>query len=460
MTTRGQEEERPMSAETEDQNALEETSEEETSDSQAEVETATNEAPPPAPVDLLPGPHDAHLRGVRGATIGPIESSQHPGVGYGTEASARTLDYLSSLGVNWISITPFGRIWSLSSTEIVMDFEAPYEDNRRAIAAITEQAHARNMRVLLVPHLWVETEGWRGEIDPGSEEGWADYQESYRAFLLGWARDAEAAGVDMLSIGVECKSWSGRFGPVWESMIQDVRETYSGALTYSANWDEAENVLFWDLLDAIGVNAFYPLADHNGASDAEYQAGAQRIAEQVADLPRIHQKPLLFVEVGYTTRQDAAVEPWLWPDNMQNVVLDEHEQARALSASLDAFIPQEWFAGFFLWRYYADLYDISQEARWGFSTQGKLAEEALRARIRDPWPRDLERPSWLPPDVLSVNPPLRWNRAPVHAFFEEPIPVPSTTIPPEGLASESPGNENGEEEGALADSTESEAAPE
>ena len=76
-------------------------------------------------------------------TIGPIESSQQPGRGYGTPYTEALLDELVRMGVTWVSITPFGRIWSLESTDITMDFEAPYEDNRAAIARFVEQAHAR-----------------------------------------------------------------------------------------------------------------------------------------------------------------------------------------------------------------------------------------------------------------------------------------------------------------------------
>src|SRR5690606_112396 len=67
--------------------------------------------------------------GIRGVTVGPIESSQQPGRGYGTPHSDRLLGELAAMGVNWISITPFGRIWDLKSTTIDMSFEAPYEEN-------------------------------------------------------------------------------------------------------------------------------------------------------------------------------------------------------------------------------------------------------------------------------------------------------------------------------------------
>ncbi len=344
---------------------------------------------------------EAFAQGIRGVTVGPIESSQQPGRGYGTPYTERLLDHLADLGVNWISITPFGRIWSLSSTTIQMDFEAPYEDNRVALRTMVAQAHARGIRVLVIPHLWVETTGWRGEIDPGSPEAWARYQESYRRFVVAWARDAAAAGADAFSIGVECKSWSGRFGAYWRTLISEVRSVFPGLLTYSANWDEAENVVFWDQLDLVGINAFYPLADHHGASDAEYLEGARRVVVSVGDLAERLAMPVLFVEVGYTTRADAAVEPWLWPDDMTDVVIDEHEQARALDATFEAFLPEPWFAGFFIWRYYANLDDVSQEAWWGFSPHAKEAEPMLARTFARDWAVDQERHPWSYAEPLS-----------------------------------------------------------
>jgi sugar phosphate isomerase/epimerase len=361
----------------------------------------------------------AGREGIRGVTIGPIENSLFPGRGYGTPSTAALLDHLSRQGVNWVSITPFGRIWDLRSTRIDLEFEAPWEDNRRAIRELVEQAHARGIRVLLIPHLWVETSGWRGEIDPGSPQGWAAYHAAYRGFVTTWAREAAAAGVDALSIGVECKSWSGRFGPVWRALIADVRAAFPGLLTYSANWDEAEDVLFWDQLDLVGINAFYPLSNHAGSTFEEYVEGANQARERVGDLARVLEMPVVFVEVGYTTRRDAAVEPWLWPDDMQGVVIDEREQARALLASFRGFLPEPWFTGFFVWRYYADLDDVSQEAEWGFSPHGKRAARVLTRTYAsqwgvDPQPYGLERGpegSW----EASVAMLERWTRSTVVA---------------------------------------------
>ncbi len=360
-----------------------------------------------------PAPASAEHRGavlppdgpaIRGVTVGPIESSQQAGRGYGTPYSAALLDEVVRLGANAISITPFGRIWSLQSTEISMDFEAPYADNRRAVAEMIAQAKARGLTVLLIPHLWVETPGWRGEIDPGTPAGWLEYQRSYRDFVLRWARDAQAFGADAFSIGVECKSWSGRFGDYWTSLIADVRRVFHGKLTYSANWDEAEDVLFWDQLDYVGINAFYPLAEHNDASYQRYVQGAHDALSKADLLSRTLRMPVLFVEIGYTTRPNAAVQPWLWPDDMHDVAVDEWEQARALSALIGAAVPNRWLAGFYVWRYYANLDDVSQEAAWGFSPHGKLSERVLRSVFSTPWGADPERPTWNPLAAPSLLP--------------------------------------------------------
>ena len=331
---------------------------------------------------------------IRGITVGPIESSLQPGRGYGTPYTAELLDELVRMGVNWVSVTPFGRIWSIEHTEILMDFEAPYTENRRAVKRFVEQAKARGLGILLVPHLWVETGGWRGEMDPGSPEGWNAYRESYRSFVMKWAADAGEWGADGFSIGVECKSWSGRFGGWWEGFVADIRRVFPGFLTYSANWDEVESVLFWDQLDLVGINAFYPLANENGASYDEYLRGANRQIDNLHEISQTLDMPILFVEVGYTTRSNAAVEPWLWPDDMQSPPVDEWEQARALSAILEAALPNRWLAGLFIWRYYANLDDVSQEAIWGFSPHGKLAERLLREIFAVQWGADPEPSAW------------------------------------------------------------------
>ena len=322
---------------------------------------------------------ESPMPGVRGMTVGPIESALHPDRGYGSERCGRALRESRRMGANWVSLTPFGRIWDLAPTGVALTFETPFRDNRRAVKLAIDQAHAEGLRVLLIPQLWVETGGWRGELEVGDSEAWQRWADAYGDFILEWAQVASEANADMFSVGVELRSWvTTTHAPSFIEVIRRVRQTYPGLVTYAANWDDVEDTVILGEIDVNGVNAFFPLAAEPEARLAKLQAGAREAARRMDQLSKSWNKPLLFTEFGYTTRKDPAVRPWEWPEHLSDVVVDEVAQAEAYHALLSAFIPHPWFAGFFVWRVYADPDDVSQEAEWGFSPRGKAAELVLR----------------------------------------------------------------------------------
>ena len=333
--------------------------------------------------------------GVRGITVGPIENGYHPGVGYGSPAYGRSLVEARAMGATWVAITPFGRVADLGGTGVDPTFEAPFAQNARDVARAVAMAHGQGLRVMLVPHLWVESGQWRALIDPKTDEGWARWAASYARFAGAWAEVAEASGADMFSAGVELRSWvTTPRAPSFARILADLRRVYHGLLTYSANWDDVEQTVVLGAVDVIGINAFYPLADVAGASERELAAGGQRVRERVHRLAEAWHKPVLFTETGYTTRPDPAVRPWEWPDSMTAVKVDQPAQAAAYRALLAPLLDEPDFAGFFVWRVYADPDDVSQEAPWGFSPRGKLAELVVRDAFAARWACD---PWWRKP---------------------------------------------------------------
>ncbi len=343
------------------------------------------------------------LEAVRGITVGPIENGLFPGRGYGTERSRAGLAEASRLGANWVSITPYGRIYDLRPTGIAMDFEAPFEENRDAVLRMVDQAHAAGLRVLLVPHLWVETGGWRGELDPGDDAAWDRWAREYRAFVLEWARVAREGHVDMLAVGIELRTWvTTRHAPSFVAIIRDVRRVYGGLLTYACNWDDAADTVILGELDVIGINAFYPLHWENDATWPQLVDGGRRAAEQARALAESWDKPVLFTEFGYTSRRDCAVRPWEWPEHLSGVTVDERAQADAYLALLSPLLDEPWFAGFFMWRMVADFEDVTQEAEWGFSPRGKQAELILRDAYHASWAADGPRWRRGPPWALAA----------------------------------------------------------
>jgi len=338
----------------------------------------------------------AELGGVRGITIGPIENGYHAGVGYGSPAFDRALLEARAMGATWVSLTPFGRVADLSGTGVDLTFETPFERNRLDVARAVEMAHARGLHVMVVPPLWVESGGWRGEIDPKTDDGWERWAASYGAFIHTWAEVAQAARAEMFSVGVELRSWvtTGR-APSFARILEDVRRVYHGIVSYSANWDDVEQTVILGQLDVIGINAFYPLSEEPGASDSKLALGARKAAAQVHALAETWHKPVVFTETGYTTRPDPAVRPWEWPDAMSAVEVDERAQAQAYRALLAPLIQEQDFVGFFVWRVYADPDDTSQEPPWGFSPRGKLAELVIRDAFAARWACDpWWRPGW------------------------------------------------------------------
>ena len=346
--------------------------------------------------DLVPRLLSSRLQlrqAIRGITIGPIENQLHAGRGYGSPACEKTMLEVRRMGGDWVSLTPFGRVWDIHPTGVALNFEVPFAENRKAVMAAVRQAHAAGLRVLLVPHLWVESGEWRGFIDPGSDADWARWAKGYEAFVTTWASIAEQSSVDMLAVGVELRRWlTTDRAPLFQPILKRLRAQYSGPLTYAANWDDAEDTVIWGDLDVIGINAFYPLATHADAPFPELLQESNRLAARAAELAARWGKPFLFTEFGYTTRKDPALKPWEWPEALSNVVIDERAQAQAYRALLAAVIEQPLFAGLFAWRLYADPEDVSQEPEFGFSFRGKLAELELRDAFATHWAADGARP--------------------------------------------------------------------
>ena len=76
----------------------------------------------------------------------------------------------------------------------------------------------------------------------------------------------------------------------WRKLIARVRQHYRGPLTYAANFDQYNTVGFWDALDVVGVNAYFPLRDrleHEGGRKLkeELTAGWTGVLGGLQDFP-------------------------------------------------------------------------------------------------------------------------------------------------------------------------------
>lgn len=215
-----------------------------------------------------------------------------------------------------------------------------------------QAARALGMRVVLKPHVNINTGSWRGGIHPLDTAAWF---ASYQAFIDHYAELATQGGADMLVVGDELKSMSGwGYASQWQSIIDSIRQRFSGKLTYAANYDEYKYVSFWDRLDYIGVDAYFSLASASDPTVASLLS-AWTSKGYVADLARASSltgKPVLFTEIGYRSEPDTASHPAVWSTLP---AYDMAAQANAYTAAFQAFAGKPWFAGMYWWNWPATL---------------------------------------------------------------------------------------------------------
>jgi hypothetical protein len=100
----------------------------------------------------------------------------------------------------------------------------------------------------------------------------------------------------------------------WRDLIRAVRTEYRGKVTYAANFDQYQRVGFWDDLDLIGINAYFPLRNANEPATAEVlERGWTRVFGEIDRFRReakLEDRRVLFTELGYTYRRGSTIEPW------------------------------------------------------------------------------------------------------------------------------------------------------
>jgi hypothetical protein len=306
------------------------------------------------------------LKGVSLAMLNSLEG------GYHAPAVEKQLDALSRLGANAVSLMPFAFQPGADRPDLRFLNRGPSSETDIGLIHAARAARARGIHVLWKPHVWVAGASWPGEIAMKSEADWAAWWRSYRRYVLHHALLARWAGADLFCAGVELSKTIGREAE-WRDLIASVRLFYPGPVTYAANWyGDLENVRFWDRLDYIGVDTYFPLAEKPGAGKAELEQGARRVAERLALAARRFDKPVLLTEVGFAAKREAWMEP-----HIEGGGYSEEDQAAAYEALLAALDHHPWLAGTFVWKAFsAQGSDSGREADFRF--QGRKAEGVVR----------------------------------------------------------------------------------
>jgi len=280
--------------------------------------------------------------------------------------SDETIQHLGGLGVNSMALVVS---WYQDTAQSELIFAKPSQSVKdEALVHAINQAHRSGIRVMLKPHVDVLDGTFRGEIAPS--EAWF---KSYREFILHYARIAEKYHVSLFCVGTELENASyAQWQKEWEGLIAEVRTIYRGKLTYAANWTEYETVSFWNRVDLIGIDAYFPVTKKTDPTQEELDRGWEEIAGKISAWRSAKQidKPLIFTEIGYQSADGANVTPWQTTSRTE----DQEEQAMVLEGMFRAMESKVWFKGMYWWNYFP-------RESWrplDFTIKGKKAEQVLK----------------------------------------------------------------------------------
>ncbi len=317
---------------------------------------------------------ETDARRVRGMTV----SCQGWGLEWASDQFARELDELGELGVNWVAIHPYA--WLDRDGHLTWE-ELDPDDPPEWLARPLREAAARGISLFVKPHLgyWGSPFRWRGEIDYPDPGERARFFEDYERWIVDVARCTRGAAA--FAVGCELELLATEADePHWRRIIARVREATDARLTYAANWDGYTRVPFWDALDAIGVQAYFPLSVSLDPDEAELLAGW---APALAELESLHVrtgKPVVFTELGYDRSLSAAREPW--SSRTRGAPRDDRAdalQVRLLTVGLRVLEREsDWLRGAFLWKWFPG------EAR---RASFLMDTPAMRSVIGDAWAR-------------------------------------------------------------------------
>lgn len=299
--------------------------------------------------------------------------------GYGSRLADEALAALAGLYTNSVSITPFSYMGNPAKPNFLNYSNRAGSETDESVVHSALEAQKLGMTVMLKPHIWLGSGNWPGAIDMSSEEDWQAFFRYYRRWLCHYALLAEQNSMEMLCIGVELGKTTLQRPDDWRGLIREIRGLYSGQLVYAANWgEEFEKLQFWDELDYIGLNCYYPLSVDSSASGEALVEGAKAIGRKVEDVAKRFGKPVLITEIGFT----ATAGCWVQPHEVAGgKPLQQEHQRRAYAAVLEALGKTPAVAGIYWWKWPTYL-SYGGSGDRDFTPNGKPAEEEVRNYYR------------------------------------------------------------------------------
>jgi hypothetical protein len=173
------------------------------------------------------------------------------------------------------------------------------------------------------------------------------WEDSYRTYILSFAEIADSVDAELFCIGTEYRFAAKKREAFWRQLIKEVREIYDGPLTYAANWDNYENVKFWDDLDYIGIDGYFPVSKEQNPSFETMKSGWEEVTKGLKKFSQEWDRKIIFTEYGFKSSEynvSGLQDEKTKVPNMEN-------QFNGYRALFETIWMEDFFAGGFLWKW-------------------------------------------------------------------------------------------------------------
>lgn len=225
-----------------------------------------------------------------------------------------------------------------------------FGETKNGLLQYGKEFKKEDVKVMVKPHMWLRRGGFTGDLKPTTEENWTILENSYKEYILTYAKAAEELNAEILCIGTELEQFVKNRPEFWQKLIKQIRAIYKGKLTYAANWDEFKRITFWNELDYIGIDAYFPLSDNKTPTVQDFEEGWQEHKKEIITLQKKIKKPVLFTEFGYRSIHFNGKKPW--EANRVRGAINLKAQVNGLQAIHNQFWKEDWFAGGFVWKWF------------------------------------------------------------------------------------------------------------
>ncbi len=288
------------------------------------------------------------------------------------------MDAVLAVNANSISVIPYA-FTRLGNPEVRYN-KSQWQwwgEKPEGIIETIRLAHQKGIQVMLKPQIYIPG-SWTGDLNFSNDQDWSAWETSYTQYILDFAHLADSMKVELFCIGTEFKLSVQKRPEFWFRLIEKIKAIYPGKITYAANWDDFNQVPFWDKLDFIGVDAYFPLSEAITPKVNDLISHWQSHLDKIEKVTIETKRPILFTEYGYLSVDQCAHRTWELEKIVKTLKINEKAQANALEALYQVFHLKPYWKGGFLWKWFPHGEGGEGYDERDYTPQNKLAHKVVR----------------------------------------------------------------------------------